>query len=128
MRSSRPLVPVLVLLGLVVAIVSSLGAPSSPPIATETGVCLATAQWSLTSGPLVGAIATPVMGRLGDGPRRCEVVLVTLVVAAVGSTLAALPLPFGWLVVGSSTLRRSGSGARSPARLAASAGDDTHDR
>jgi predicted MFS family arabinose efflux permease len=97
---SRLLVPVLVYLGMVVAVVSSLGAPLVPTIARETHVSLATAQWSLTITLLMGALATPTMGRLGDGPHRRAVVLTGLVVVVTGCVLAALPLPFGYLLVG----------------------------
>ena len=96
----RSLIPVLIFLGMVVAIVSSLGAPLIPTIALTDHVSLATAQWSLTVTLLAGAVATPVMGRLADGPRRREVVLVVLGVVLAGSVLAALPLGFGLLVAG----------------------------
>jgi MFS family permease len=97
---TRLLVPVLIYLGMVVAVVSSLGAPLVPTIARETHVSLATAQWSLTITLLMGAVATPTMGRLGDGPHRRAVVLAGLAVVVAGSVLAALPLPFGYLLVG----------------------------
>ncbi|MFF7636153.1 MFS transporter [Kitasatospora sp. NPDC008050] len=96
----RALVPVLVFLGTVVAVISSLGAPLVPTIATVDHVSLSDAQWSLTITMLVGAVATPVMGRLGDGPRRRAVTLGAAAVVVVGSVLAALPLGFGWLVIG----------------------------
>src|SRR3954447_15152665 len=85
---------------MVVAVVSSLGASLIPTIATVEHVSLADAQWSLTITLLVGAIATPTMGRLGDGPHRRRVVLGGLTAVTVGCALSALPLPFGWLVVG----------------------------
>ena len=96
----RALVPALVFLGMVVAVVSSLGAPLIPTIARLNGVSLATAQWSLTIAFLVGAVATPTMGRLADGPHRRPVVLVALGVVVLGSVLAALPLGFGALLAG----------------------------
>lgn len=96
----RPLVPVLVFLGMVVAVVSSLGAPLVPTIARLEHVSLASAQWTLTVTMLVGAIATPTMGRLGDGPHRRAVILAALAAVCLGSVLAALSLPFVWLVVG----------------------------
>ena len=96
----RALVPVLVFLGMVVAVVSSLGAPLIPTLAATDHVSLATAQWSLTVTLLAGAVATPVMGRLADGPRRREVILAALAVVLLGSMLAALPLGFWWLVAG----------------------------
>jgi MFS family permease len=96
----RGLVPVLIFIGLVVAVISSLGAPLIPSIAHADGVSLADAQWSLTVTLVVGAVATPVLGRLGDGPRRRGVMLTALAVVVVGSVLAALPLGFGFLLVG----------------------------
>jgi len=71
----RVLLPVLVFLGMVVAVVSSLGAPLVPTVAADYGVSLSSAQWSLTITLLAGAISTPVLGRLGDGPRRRQVIL-----------------------------------------------------
>lgn len=98
---SRPaLVPVLVFLGMVVAVVSSLGAPLIPTIALVDHVSLAEAQWSLTITLVVGAVATPALGRLGDGPRRREVILGSLAVVVAGCVLAALPLGFLALVLG----------------------------
>jgi MFS family permease len=94
------LVPVLVSLGMLVAVVSSLGAPLVPTIAAEEHVALNDAQWSLTVTLLVGAVVTPVMGRLGDGPRRRAVILGALVAVLIGCVLAALPLGLGCLVTG----------------------------
>jgi MFS family permease len=87
----RALVPVLVFVGLLVAVVSSLGAPLIPTIGTDYGVSLGSAQWSLTITVLVGAVASPIVGRLGDGPHRRLVLLTALGVVVVGSVLAALP-------------------------------------
>jgi MFS family permease len=91
---------VLVFVGTVVAVISSLGAPLVPAIAETMGTSLPNAQWSLTVTLLVGAVATPVVGRLGDGPHRRTVVLVVLAVVTAGGVLAALPLGLGWLVAG----------------------------
>ncbi|TYP90449.1 MFS transporter [Blastococcus xanthinilyticus] len=96
----RALVPVLIFVGAVVAVISSLGAPLIPAIADTMGTTLPDAQWALTITLLVGAVATPVIGRLGDGPRRREVVLAVLAVVTLGGLLAALPLDLEWLVVG----------------------------
>ncbi len=98
--ASRALAPVLVFCVAVVAVISSLGAPLVPAIADVYDVPVHDAQWSLTISLLVGAVATPVLGRLGDGRHRRSVVLATLAVVVVGSVLAALPLGFGWLLAG----------------------------
>ena len=97
----RALVPVLVYVGLLVAVVSSLGSPLVPTIAHDYRVSLGNAQWSLTLTLLVGAVISPVVGRLGDGPRRRQVLVGSLGVVALGSVLAALPgLGFTYLLIG----------------------------
>ncbi|MFC5833415.1 MFS transporter [Nonomuraea insulae] len=105
-RQGRLLVPALVFVALVVAVVGSLGAPLITAVAGEFGVSLAAAQWTLTAPLLVGAVATPVLGRLGAGPRRRQVILVTLAVVVAGSLLTVVPPSFGWLLAG-----RVGQGA-----------------
>lgn len=99
-RQQRALVPTLLSLGMLMAIISSLGAPLVPAIAAAHHVSPSSAQWSLTVTMLVGAAATPTMGRLGDGPHRRQVILIGLVVVLAGSVLAALPLGFAWLITG----------------------------
>ena len=96
----RALVPALIFIGTCVAVISSLGAPLVPAIASDTGASPADAQWTLTITLLVGAVATPVVGRLGDGPHRRPVVLVVLAVVVAGGVLAALPLGLGWIIAG----------------------------
>ncbi len=96
----RFLVPGLVFMGMVVAVVSSLGAPLIPTVAASYHISLSDAQWMLTIVFLVSAVATPVMGRLSDGPRRKATILAGLTVVAVGGILAALPLGFGALLAG----------------------------
>ena len=96
----RALVPVLMFMGMVVAVVSSLGAPLIPSIATDYQVSVGGAQWSLTIALLVGAVTAPILGRLGDGPDRRLVMLGTLTLVMAGSVLAALPLSYAWLLVG----------------------------
>ncbi|MGZ8179536.1 MFS transporter [Williamsia sp. SKLECPSW1] len=96
----RLLVPSLVFVALVVAAVGSLGAPLITSVATTVHVSLASAQWTLTITLLAGAVATPVLGRLGAGPHRRATILATLVVVVAGSVLTVLPLPFWSLLVG----------------------------
>lgn len=98
---SSALLPVLVLIGMVTSVVSSLGAPLLPTIARVDHVSLGEAQWSLTVTMLVGAVAAPILGRLGDGPSRRGVILWALFAVVVGSVLAALPSGgFALLLVG----------------------------
>ncbi len=99
-REPRLLVGTVVFVGLVVAVVGSLGAPLITAVAELYGVSLAAAQWTLTIALLSGAVATPVLSRLGSGPRRRPVVLATLGVVVAGSALTVIPLPFTFLLIG----------------------------
>ncbi|MFE3627270.1 MFS transporter [Streptomyces goshikiensis] len=97
---ARLLVPALTFIALVVAAVASLGTPLITSVATSFHVSLGSAQWTLTIALLSGAVATPVLGRLGAGPHRRATILVTLAVVVAGSALTVLPLPFAWLLAG----------------------------
>lgn len=96
----RFLVASLVFTALVVAAIGSLGAPLITSVAMTLDVSLANAQWTLTITLLSGAIATPVLGRLGTGPHRRGTILTTLAVVVTGSVVTVLPLPFAWLLIG----------------------------
>ncbi len=96
----RVLVGFLIFVGLIVAVIGSLGAPLITAVAEAYDVSLAASQWTLTIALLAGAVVTPVLGRLGSGPRRREVVLVMLGLGLLGSLLTVLPLPFAVLLVG----------------------------
>ncbi|NIL75089.1 putative multidrug resistance protein MdtD [Rhodococcus sp. B10] len=96
----RGLVPVLVSICTVVAVVSSVGAPLIPTVASTYGVSFTSAQWSLTIAMLTGAVTVPILGRLGDGPHRKQAVVGSLAVVALGCVLAAMPGNFAMLIVG----------------------------
>lgn len=88
-RQRNPL-PTLVYASLSVAVVASLGILLVPTIAREFNVPVSAAQWSLTINLLVGAVLTPVLGRLSDGPYKRRVLLVALAIILLGSVVAAL--------------------------------------
>src|SRR4051795_7266400 len=94
------LVAVLVAAAMNVSVQSTLGTPLIPTIAREQHVSLEAAQWMLTLTLLVGVVATPVLGRLGDGARRERVLLGTLAAALAGSVVAATANDFPQLLVG----------------------------
>lgn len=96
----RWLFATLAAVSVVTAVVSSLGAPLVPSIATRYDVPLATAQWVLTSTLIAAAAATPAIGRWGSGRLRRPVVLGALGVVLAGAVLAALPLGMGALIAG----------------------------
>jgi MFS family permease len=90
----------MVLVATVVAATSSVGVPFVPAIAELYDVSLPAAQWSLTLPLLVGTVATPVLGRLGDGPQRRRLILLTLTLVVLGGVLTALPLPIPAFLLG----------------------------
>src|SRR5689334_11112441 len=83
-------VPALLAVGMVVSVISSLGAPLIPTIAQDLHASLSATQWSLTATLLVGAVASPLIGRLGDGPHRRTTLLVCLALVTLGGAVAAL--------------------------------------
>lgn len=82
------------------AVIGSVGAPLITPVATGLHVSLDAAQWTLTVTLFTGAIAGPVLGRLGGGSYRRATILATLGLVAAGGLLTALPLPFAVVLIG----------------------------
>ncbi|AUI61072.1 MFS transporter [Amycolatopsis sp. BJA-103] len=82
------------------AVIGSVGAPLITPVATGMHVSLDAAQWTLTVTLFSGAIAGPVLGRLGGGPYRRVTILATLALVMVGGLLTVLPLSFAALLIG----------------------------
>lgn len=99
-ETRRRLEPALVYAALSTAVVSSLGMLLVPSVAQDMSVSVSTAQWMLTVNLLVGAVATPVMGRLSDGPRQKRLLLIALAVILVGSVVAALAPTFAVFLIG----------------------------
>ncbi|HET9379925.1 MAG TPA: MFS transporter [Streptomyces sp.] len=93
-------VPVLAFAGIVVAVMQTLLVPviKDLPLLLDTSVGDAT--WVLTSTLLSGAVATPIMGRLGDlyGKRRLLVASLSVMVA--GALLSALTSDLIPMIVG----------------------------
>jgi MFS family permease len=96
----RAFVPSLLAIGLVVSIISSLGAPLIPTIARDLHSSLGATQWSLTATLLVGAVSSPIVGRLGDGRHRRTVLLGSLAIVTLGGVVAALATTLPLLVAG----------------------------
>jgi MFS family permease len=94
------LVSVLIGVTMVTGIISSLGAPLIPSVARALHISLDSAQWSLTAALLSASVAAPIMGRLGDGPRRRQTIIGGLAIVFLGSLIAGLAGSLPVLVVG----------------------------
>ncbi|QWF82411.1 MFS transporter [Amycolatopsis sp. CA-230715] len=99
-RGDGRLSTALVCTALAGAVIGSVGAPLITPVATGMHVSLDAAQWTLTVTLFTGAIAGPVLGRLGSGPYRRVTILATLALVTAGGLLTVLPLPFAALLIG----------------------------
>ncbi|MFD0686939.1 MFS transporter [Actinomadura fibrosa] len=89
-RGDRGLVALLAFLGVMAySLAMAVVTPALPQIQRGLGTTPAGAAWALTAMTLSAAVATPVVGRLGDlyGPRR--VLLAVLAVATAGMVVAA---------------------------------------
>lgn len=94
------LVAVLVFLAVESTAVASLGTPLLATIQRADHVSLAASQWALTVTLLAGSIATPLLGRLGNGRLRRPVTLGTVAVMLAGCVLSALPAGFAVFLAG----------------------------
>lgn len=72
-------------------VVAGLGNPLIHEASVARGVPVVDAQWVVIATLLVGAVATPVLGRLADGRAAKAVLVGTLLLLAVGSAVALVP-------------------------------------
>ncbi|MEU8949064.1 MFS transporter [Streptomyces sp. NPDC048489] len=87
-RTSAAVVPVLAFAGIVVAVMQTLLVPVIKDLPKLLGTAPSNATWVLTSTLLAGAVATPIMGRLGDLYGKRRMLLMSLSVMVVGSLIA----------------------------------------
>ncbi|MCX5003484.1 MFS transporter [Streptomyces sp. NBC_00638] len=89
-RPSGATVPVLAFAGIVVAVMQTLLVPVIKDLPTLLSTEPSNATWVLTSTLLSGAVATPIMGRLGDLFGKRRMLLTSLAVMVVGALVSAL--------------------------------------
>ncbi|WP_336792294.1 MULTISPECIES: MFS transporter [Gordonia] len=98
--TSPRLLPTLIYAAMTTSIVSSLGMLLVPSIADDMGVTVGSAQWMLTVNLLVGAVSTPIVGRLSDGHHTRRILLIALGLILLGSIVCALAPTFNLFLVG----------------------------
>ncbi|MFE2054931.1 MFS transporter [Streptomyces sp. NPDC059446] len=82
-------VPVLAFAGITVAVMQTLLVPVIKDLPSLLGTDPANATWVMTATLLAGAVATPIMGRLGDLHGKRRMLLASLAVMVVGSLICA---------------------------------------
>ncbi|MER7834369.1 MFS transporter [Streptomyces sp. NPDC096040] len=88
--ASGAVVPVLAFAGIVVAVMQTLLVPVIKDLPQLLGTEPSNATWVLTSTLLSGAVATPIMGRLGDLYGKRRMLIFSLSVMVVGALISAL--------------------------------------
>ncbi|MFI5674268.1 MFS transporter [Streptomyces cellulosae] len=93
-KSAEPrpnaVVAVLALAGIVVSLMQTLVIPIVPELPKLLGASASDTAWAVTATLLAAAVATPVVGRLGDMFGKRRMLLVSIVLLVSGSVVCAL--------------------------------------
>ncbi|MFE9623450.1 MFS transporter [Streptomyces sp. NPDC006527] len=89
-RANGAVVPVLAFAGIVVAVMQTLLVPVIKDLPQLLDTAPGDATWVLTSTLLSGAVATPIMGRLGDLYGKRRMLVTSLAVMVAGALLSAV--------------------------------------
>ncbi|MGY0486832.1 MFS transporter [Streptomyces sp. WG-D5] len=84
-RPSGGVVPVLAFAGITVAVMQTLLVPVIKDLPELLNTAPSNATWVMTSTLLAGAVATPIMGRLGDLAGKRRMLLTSLAIMVFGS-------------------------------------------
>ncbi|MFF9404151.1 MFS transporter [Streptomyces anandii] len=98
--ASGAVVPVLAFAGIVVAVMQTLLVPVIKDLPQLLDTSPSNATWVLTSTLLSGAVATPIMGRLGDLYGKRRMLIASLAVMVAGALVSALTSTLLPMIVG----------------------------
>jgi EmrB/QacA subfamily drug resistance transporter len=93
-------VAVLALGGITVSLMQTLVIPLIPRLPGLLGASPGDTAWVITATLLASAVATPVVGRLGDMYGKRRMLLISLVLLVAGSVVAALAVSLVPMIVG----------------------------
>ncbi|WP_171110919.1 MULTISPECIES: MFS transporter [Streptomyces] len=99
-RASGAVVPLLAFAGIVVAVMQTLLVPVIKDLPQLLDTSPSNATWVLTSTLLSGAVATPIMGRLGDLYGKRRMLVTSLTVMVVGALISAVTSALLPMIVG----------------------------
>ncbi|MER5321803.1 MFS transporter [Streptosporangium roseum] len=97
---ANTVVVVLALAGIVVSLMQTLVIPLIPQLPKLLSASASDTTWAITATLLAGAVATPVVGRLGDMYGKRLMLLISLALLVTGSVVAALSHTLAPMVVG----------------------------
>ena len=99
-RAGGGVVPVLAFAGITVAVMQTLLVPVIKDLPALLHTDPSNATWVLTATLLAGAVATPIMGRLGDLYGKRKMLLTSLAVMVIGSLICAFTDQLVVMIVG----------------------------
>lgn len=99
-RAGGAIVPVLAFAGIVVAVMQTLLVPVIKDLPVLLNTAPSNATWVLTATLLAGAVATPIMGRLGDLNGKRRMLLTSLAIMVVGSLVCGFTDDLVTMIVG----------------------------
>ncbi|WP_158862251.1 MFS transporter [Leifsonia sp. AG29] len=82
------------------AILQSLVVPVLPVIQADLGTTTSGVTWTMTAWLIVAAVATPLLGRVGDLRGKRRVLVLALLAVGLGSVIAAVAPTIGVLIAG----------------------------
>ncbi|WP_327395797.1 MFS transporter [Streptomyces phaeochromogenes] len=97
---SNTVVAVLAFAGIVVSLMQTLVIPIVPELPKYLDASASNAAWAVTATLLAAAVATPVVGRLGDMFGKRRMLLVSIVLLVSGSVVAAFSDSLVPMIVG----------------------------
>ena len=96
------IVAVLSLTGIVVSLMQTLVIPIIPKLPEYLNAPASDTAWVITATLLAAAVATPMVGRLGDMFGKRRLLLISVVVMIIGSVVGALSTSVLHMIVGRS--------------------------
>ncbi|NLG54616.1 MAG: MFS transporter, partial [Rhodococcus sp.] len=90
------------------AIMQSVMVPLLPSMPAFTGSSITTASWLITTTLLVGAVITPIFGRLADMYGKKQILLLSFTLMTTGSLICATTSEIG-LLIGARALQGAGA-------------------
>ncbi|GCD44607.1 MFS transporter [Streptomyces paromomycinus] len=97
---SGAVVPVLAFAGIVVAVMQTMLVPVIKDLPTLLATAPSNATWVMTATLLTGAVATPIMGRLGDLYGKRRMLLTSLAFMVLGSLICGFTVDMITMLVG----------------------------
>ncbi|MGH3379726.1 MAG: MFS transporter [Actinoallomurus sp.] len=86
--------------GMVVSVQQTLVLPLLPQLMRHFGVSVGSVTWVFTASLLAGAVATPLLSRLGDMYGKKNLIIITMAFLVAGSIVCALSNNLGVLIAG----------------------------